>query len=190
MAQELLLCVRAISNYQALWDGRAETAALAGSGTGAGASAYVAGTTLLRADGCARAAVAPGATDAAWAIYSTFIRPGAPYEVSVSHRRRKIIAQQLAAPEPDMFDRLQVRGCWPAWKRHRPVPCSLTSRHVERHHHRSRSRRTWRLASTWTSSTPPNISKRCVAAPPRLSYLPSSIPSHTWLTPPFTHAHL
>ena len=108
VAQELILCVRAISNYQALWsaDG-GDTGPRPGAGSGS--SAYVAGTTLLRMDGVARAAVAPGAADMAWAIYASFVRAGAPYEVSVSHRRRKIIAQQLAAPEPDMFDRLQVR---------------------------------------------------------------------------------
>ena len=169
MAQELILCVRAISNYQVLWsaDG-GDTGPRPGAGSGS--SAYVAGTTLLRMDGVARAAVAPGADDMAWSIYASFVRAGAPYEVSVSHRRRKIIAQQLAAPEPDMFDRLQVRrggpgvgGVWPRLP-FSPLPIDALLLLLPPKRKRTcRSKRTWRWGSTLISSTRPSTSRRYVA---------------------------
>ena len=86
VANEQLLCVRSISNYQQLWADHRN-----GSDT----------------NNSPQLDFPAGADSLAWNIYAFFIAPGSAYEVSVSDRRRKQIMTQLASPTEEMFNRVQ-----------------------------------------------------------------------------------
>lgn len=49
----------------------------------------------------------PAAKNAAWVVFRYFAAPGSVYEVSLSHRRRKMLMIALANPPVDIFDHIE-----------------------------------------------------------------------------------
>lgn len=86
VSSENLLCARAIEVFRTMWETRTNT------------------TTAPAPPNSKKAT--PEIEDMAWLVYSYFIAPGAVFEVSVSHKRRKQVMQGLAAPSKQMFYRI------------------------------------------------------------------------------------
>jgi hypothetical protein len=91
-ASELLLCARCVARYKELWSEHTPPPAGARS----------------RSEARLTVLAPPGVADLAWVIYAYFIADNSAYEVSLSHRRRRQILQDLAEPTAVMFDRMQA----------------------------------------------------------------------------------